>query len=63
MASIQMKFVARATEVLEQLGANTASEGSKEYGFLKVFYLMPVGYLIQLESVLMGLDRSLHVLV
>jgi hypothetical protein len=49
MASIQMKYVARAMEVLEQLGANTASEGSKEYGLLKVFHLMPVGHLIQLE--------------
>jgi hypothetical protein len=49
MASIQLKYAARGTEVLKQLGANTTSEGSKGYGLLKVFYWMPIGYLIQLE--------------
>jgi hypothetical protein len=44
-----MKYVAKGTEVLEQLGANSTSEGSKGYGLLKVFYLMPLGYTIQLE--------------
>lgn len=57
-----MKYIARATEVLEQLGTNITSEGIWVAKSI-LFDASRISHTARTESVLMGLNRRLHVLV